>query len=136
MVRLLPREGHISKLSMSGTFKFHHVGVAVPDLEQASMFYSTVLGFKVVSTPVEDPIQRVKVCFLAEAGRSLAHLELISPMDGESPVNGYLTREIGAYHVCYELAEIATALAELRAKRCLVISRPVPGAPFAGRKIA
>jgi methylmalonyl-CoA/ethylmalonyl-CoA epimerase len=121
---------------MSGAFTFHHVGVAVPDLEQAATFYSEAFGFRVVSGPFEDPIQKVKVCFMAEAGRSLAHLELISPLDSDSPVNGYLTKGIGAYHVCYEVAEIAKALAELRGKGCLVISRPVPAVAFAGRKIA
>ncbi len=121
---------------MPGRFTFHHVGVAVPDLERACAFYSGALGFQVVSGPFEDPIQRVKVCFMAETGMGLAHLELISPLDGNSPVNSYLTQGIGAYHVCYEVAGIATALAELRAKRCLVISRPAPAVAFAGREIA
>ena len=121
---------------MPASFTFHHVGVAVPDLEQASAFYSAAFGFQVVSGPFEDPIQKVKVCFLAEPGRSLAPLELISPLDGDSPVNGYLTKGIGAYHVCYEVADIAKALADLRGKGCLVISRPVPAVAFAGRKIA
>lgn len=121
---------------MLGSFTFHHVGVAVPNLEKALEFYSPALGFQVVSGPFEDPIQRVRACFLAEAGRSQAHLELISPMDEASPVNGYLTREVGAYHVCYEVAEIAKALAELRGKGCRAIGKPVPAVAFGGRKIA
>ena len=117
-------------------FAFHHFGVAVPDLERAASFYSAAFGFQVVSGPFEDPIQRVKVCFLAEAGQGSAPLELICPLDADSPVNTYLTQGIGAYHVCYEVADVAQALAELRAQRCLVVSKPVSAVAFAGRRIA
>jgi len=121
---------------MPGKFIFHHVGVAVPDVEQASAFYSTAFGFQVVSGPFDDPIQKVKVCFLSEPGQGLAPLELIAPLGDDSPVNGYLTKGIGAYHLCYEVADIAATLAELRAQGCLVISKPVPAVAFGGRKIA
>jgi len=121
---------------MLGSFTFHHVGVAVADIEKASKFYSTAFGFQIVSGPFEDPIQKVKICFLGEAGKTSGNIELISPLTPDSPVNGYLAKEIGAYHMCYEVADIDTALAELRAKRCLVISKPVPAVAFGGRKIA
>ena len=121
---------------MPGIFTFHHVGVAVPDLETASKFYIEVLGFHLVSGPFEDPIQKVKVCFLAEAGQTLGRLELISPLDVESPVNGYLAKGIGAYHTCYEVTDIAKVQAELRSNGCLVICKPVPAVAYGGRKIA
>lgn len=121
---------------MLGSFTFHHVGVAVADLEQALKFYSTAFGFQIVSGPFEDPIQKVKLCFLGEPGKTLGNLELISPLTPDSPVNGYLAKGIGAYHICYEVAELAAALAQLRAEGCLVISKPVPAVAFGGRKIA
>ena len=105
-------------------------------MEQAITFYTTALGFRLVSGPFEDPIQKVKVCFLAEPGQTLTHLELITPLDKASPVNTYLSKGIGAYHVCYEVADITTALDELRRQKCLIISRPVPAVAFDGRKIA
>lgn len=121
---------------MPDEFRFHHVGVAVSDMEQAMEFYMNGLGFQLVSGPFEDPIQKVKVCFLAETPGSVAHLELISPMTSDSPVNGYLSKGMGAYHVCYEVDEIDDVLAKLRAKRCLIISKPVPAVAFDGRRIA
>ena len=99
-------------------------------------FYSTAFGFQIVSGPFDDPIQKVRVCFLAEAGKTSGNLELISPLTPDSPVNGYLAKAIGAYHVCYEVAEIDAALAELRAQGCLIISKPVPAVAFGGKKIA
>lgn len=121
---------------MFRSYSFHHVGVAVPDLEQATVFYQNAFGFRVVSGPVEDPIQKVKLIFLAETGRDLTTIELISPLDGESPVNGYLAKGVGAYHVCYEVNNITEALAELRAKKCIIVCRPVPAVAFGGRMIA
>jgi|SRR4051812_48610707 methylmalonyl-CoA/ethylmalonyl-CoA epimerase len=117
-------------------FKLHHVGIAVPDLQQASAFYTSALGFQIISGPIEDPIQKVRASFLTEVGRDSAWIELICPSDEDSPVNGYLKKGIGAYHVCYEVPDIASALAELRAKGCLVISAPVSAVAFGGRKIA
>lgn len=121
---------------MSGTFIFHHVGVAVPDMEQAIEFYLKTFRFRVTSGPFEDPIQKVKVCFLGDAGNSMTHIELISPLGSESPVTSYLTKGIGAYHVCYEVTDITQTLQELRSQGCLVISKPVPAVAFGGRKIA
>jgi methylmalonyl-CoA/ethylmalonyl-CoA epimerase len=121
---------------MQGNFGIHHLGVAVSDLEQASRFYTSAFGFQVVSGPFEDPIQKVRICFLAASAGGLRHLELISPLDGASPVNGYLKKGIGAYHVCYAVADIDQALAELRSQGCLEVSPPVPAVAFAGRKIA
>jgi methylmalonyl-CoA/ethylmalonyl-CoA epimerase len=121
---------------MSVAFKFHHIGVAVPDLEQASKFYTSVLGFKIISGPLEDPVQKVKACFLAEAGANAIHLELISPAGEDSPVNKYLSKGIGAYHVCYEVPDISAALAGLRANGCLIVSKPVAAVAYGGRKIA
>jgi methylmalonyl-CoA/ethylmalonyl-CoA epimerase len=123
-------------MKMPGKFTFHHMGVAVPDMDRAIKFYTGGLGFQLVSGPFEDPIQKVKVCFLAEIPGNPANLELVSPLAGDSPVNGYISKDIGAYHVCYEVGNIEEALADLRAKRCLVISKPVPAVAFGGRKIA
>ena len=53
------------------------------------------------------------------------------PVPGEGGDPGQL-----GFDVCYEVADLAAALAELRAKGCLVISKPVPAVAYGGRKIA
>ncbi len=121
---------------MAGQFTFHHLGVAVSDLEQAAAFYSQTFDFQLVSGPYEDPIQKVSACFLGLASQSAATLELICPLDNTSPVNSYLAKGIGAYHTCFEVEEIAAALDKLWRSGCVVISPPVPAVAFAGRKIA
>lgn len=124
--------GHIAV----SRFTLHHVGVAVPDLEQASEFYTSVLGLQMISEPLEDPIQKVRVCFLSGATREQPCIELICPLNDESPVNGYLKKGIGAYHLCYEVENVASELDGLRGKGCHVVSAPVPAVAFGGRKIA
>ncbi len=123
------------KISGPG-FSLHHLGIAVADLDQSVDFYSQAMGLKTVSGPFDDPIQKVRVSFLAEAGREVPNLELICPLNEESPINGYLKKGIGAYHVCYEVSNITATLNDLRAKGCLIISQPVPAVAFSGRKIA
>jgi methylmalonyl-CoA/ethylmalonyl-CoA epimerase len=118
------------------SFSFHHVGVAVANLQQAAAFYSSAFGFEMVSGPFEDPIQKVAVCFLARSSDAIAPLELISPLVDTCPINNYLKKEIGAYHLCYEVADISRTLAHLRANKCLIIGKPVPAVAFNGRKIA
>lgn len=117
-------------------FSLHHIGVAVRDLQQASDFYSATLRLRTLSHPVEDPIQKVRVCFLAEAGSDRPSIELICPLNDDSPINSYLKKGYGAYHLCYEVSDISATLAELRRKGCLTVSKPMPATAFGGRKIA
>jgi methylmalonyl-CoA/ethylmalonyl-CoA epimerase len=120
----------------TGKFAVHHLGVAVVDIESALEFYQTALGFTLNSKVFCDPIQKVKVCFLTnEPGRSLC-VELISPLEAASPVNGFLSKGIGAYHVCYEVGNLEGAMKDLRAKGCVLIAPPVPAVAFDGRRIA
>jgi methylmalonyl-CoA/ethylmalonyl-CoA epimerase len=120
---------------MSPAFKFNHVGIAVENLEQATEFYVQALGSRIVAGPFEDPIQKVKLCFLgSEPHRGV--LEIISPSQDDSPLKGYLSKGIGAYHVCYEVADLEKSLTELRSKGCIIVATPVPAVAFGGRMIA
>ena len=53
--------------SMVG-FKFHHVGVAVRDMQGAIPIYADLFGYELISGPFDDPIQNVSVCFLSRGG--------------------------------------------------------------------
>ncbi len=120
----------------SDALKIHHLGVATTDLVAAQTFYQDVLGFQLESGPFDDPIQKVRVCFLRRTAHDDFVIELITPLDTASPVNGYLAKGLGAYHICYEVTDLEAAQAEMRAKKCLPISAPVPAVAFGGRRIA
>jgi methylmalonyl-CoA/ethylmalonyl-CoA epimerase len=121
---------------MNEKFVFHHVGVAVPDLEKARAFYSEAMGFQLAAGPFDDPIQKVTLCFVGSPAPGRAPTELICPLDTISPVNRYLAKGIGAYHVCFEVEGVAETLRELWGKGCVIVSEPVPAVAFGGRQIA
>jgi methylmalonyl-CoA/ethylmalonyl-CoA epimerase len=114
----------------------HHVGVAVSDLDQALVFYQAAFAFELVSGPFVDPIQKVRVCFLKNHGDRGALLELICPAEPDSPVTRFLTKGVGAYHVCYEVSDLESTLDHMRSAGCLVLGAPQPAVAFMGRKIA
>ena len=84
-------------------FKLLHVGVAVPSLGPTTELLSTLFGYKVVSGPFDDPIQKVSVNFLAKSNEDVAEIELIAPITEDSPIRSMLAKDGGgAYHLCFE----------------------------------
>ena len=118
-------------------FKLLHVGVAVPSLEATTESLTALFGYKVVSGPFDDPIQKVKVNFLSQSGSDVAEIELISPLSGDSPIESMLKKGGGgAYHLCFETSDIEAALDHARNNGCVIVSPPVPAVAFQGRRIA
>ena len=124
-------------------WRLHHVGVAVADVVAAAEPYVAGFGMVPLGEVVRDETQRVDLLFLGgpdlpsgagpDAGVTL---ELVAPYDDASPVAGHLIRGIGAYHSCYEVADLDAALTRLRSARFRVLAEPVPAVAFGGRPIA
>ena len=118
-------------------FKLLHVGVAVPSLEAATELLANLLGYKVVSGPFDDPLQKVTVSFLGKANTDVAEIELIAPLGEDSPIRLMLGKQGGgAYHLCFETKDLDAALVHARDQGCVVLSEPVPAVAFQGRRIA
>jgi methylmalonyl-CoA/ethylmalonyl-CoA epimerase len=118
-------------------FKLLHVGVAVPSLDPTTELLSNLFGYKVVSGPFDDPIQKVTVNFLAKSEGDVAEIELIAPITEDSPIRSMLAKDGGgAYHLCFETSDIDGALAHAKKNGCIVVSAPVPAVAFQGRRIA
>ena len=126
-----------SQLPAGLDFRLLHVGVAVPSLDPATESLSALFGYRVVSGPFDDPIQKVKVNFLAKSGHDVAEIELIAPISEDSPVQSMLSKGAGgAYHLCFETSDIEAALSHAKGNGCIVVSGPVPAVAFQGRRIA
>ncbi|MEA2938583.1 MAG: methylmalonyl-CoA/ethylmalonyl-CoA epimerase [Alphaproteobacteria bacterium] len=108
--------------------RLSHVAIAVRDLAQASRLYREMLGAQ-VSEPVAQPEHGVTTVFITLPNTKI---ELIAPLGDHSPIAKFLERSPGGgiHHVCYEVADIAAARDELKAKgaRILGDGEPVPGA--------
>jgi len=127
----------ISEAPENLNFKLMHVGVAVSTLEPTTELLSALFGYKVVSGPFDDPIQKVTVNFLAKSAEDVAEIELIAPLAQDSPIRSMLAKDGGgAYHLCFETSDIDAALAHAKNNGCIVVSPPVPAVAFQGRRIA
>jgi methylmalonyl-CoA/ethylmalonyl-CoA epimerase len=118
-------------------FKLRHVGVAVASLGPATETLSALFGYRVVSGPFDDPLQKVSVNFLTTSNQDAAEIELIAPLSEDSPITSMLAKSGGgAYHLCFETADIDQALVHAKNNGCMIVSPPVPAVAFGGRRIA
>lgn len=104
--------------------KIDHLGIAVPDLDEAVRAYEA-LGFAVESTH-DVPTEKVRAAFLP-VGES--RLELLEPTDPSSVIARFLEKRSGLHHVCVLVPDIEKALAELKSRGVPLIDEvPRPGA--------
>lgn len=104
--------------------KFHHIGIAVASVEKAGVFYRSA-GY-VVSEPVIEPVQKVRVAYARRDG--FPTMELLEPLDDTAPVCKILAKNGNTpYHCCYEVADLKATIDEARKEGFLPLGRPVPG---------
>jgi methylmalonyl-CoA/ethylmalonyl-CoA epimerase len=105
--------------------KIHHVGVVVPNLEQAMALWRDLLGLRLTkSQTVHD--QGVKAALL-QVGES--EIELLEPLSPDNGVGKFLARRGGGlHHVCFETEDVARELDGAKAKGLqLIDQKPRPG---------
>jgi methylmalonyl-CoA/ethylmalonyl-CoA epimerase len=89
----------------------HHLGVAVDDLDEALSTYTRLFGAELEqrATVPDQGVEAAAV--LVGEGR----VELLTPLDGDSPLGRFLaSRGPGMHHVAFEVEDIRTALDLLR----------------------
>ncbi|MCL2010545.1 MAG: VOC family protein [Synergistaceae bacterium] len=113
--------------------RINHVGYAVQDIEAAAASFLS-LGHYICGTETEDRKQGVKILFISDP--SGAKIELIAPLDENSPVSGWLRKNGNSlYHVCYESNDLAADIAELRKKGFITVDSPSPAPAMEGRRV-
>ena len=120
---------------MDNLFTYHHVGIAVRDLQSAIPAYERLFGYKLISGPFSDAVHNVTICFMSR-GNGDPVIELVAPIGPNSPLDRILKRGGGAYHLCYEVSDLRKAIDELRAHGAFLISEPAPAVAFEMREIA
>lgn len=112
--------------------KFHHIGIAVYDINQTSKYY-VCAGYTRTET-ITDNIQNIKISFLSKKDMPL--LELLEPVDERSPVCSVLSKNgVSPYHVCYSVQDINRAIADLKKMRFVPLSYPVEAVAMNMNKI-
>ena len=96
--------------------RIDHVAIIVRDIEQTLLFYRDTLGIT-PSEIKEVPSEQVRIAFLPMGGPGSSELELIEPTTSTSSLAKFLDkRGEGLHHICLEVEDIATALAEMQAQ--------------------
>jgi methylmalonyl-CoA/ethylmalonyl-CoA epimerase len=95
-----------------------HVGIAVPDLDDALGLYLDTFGMSLLHREVIAE-QGVEAAIL---GVGRGHIELLAPLSGDSPVGRFMAkRGPGMHHLAYQVADVDAALAELRLREIELI---------------
>ena len=103
-----------------------HIGIAVPDLDQALRFWRDALGLKLTDIEVVAS-EGVRTAFLPIGD---ANIELIEAMDGDSAfAKSVARRGHGIHHLCFAVEGIQDRLENLDAAGVRLVDRsPRPGA--------
>ena len=111
--------------------KIDHIGIAVQSLEAALGFYRDALGLRVEIEEV--PEQQVRVAMLPVGESRIELLESTSP---EGPIGRFLAkRGEGIHHICFAVADIEQALAQLRGQGARLIDQQ-PRVGAGGHRVA
>ncbi len=91
--------------------KIDHLGIAVPDLDQAVNAYEA-LGFHIEARH-DVPSEKVRTAFLPVGD---ARIELLEPSEPSSVVAKFLQTRKGLHHVCVQVDDIRATLREMKAR--------------------
>jgi methylmalonyl-CoA epimerase len=90
----------------------HHLGVAVPDLDEAVDTYERLFGAELEHRAQVDDQGVEAAAVLVGAGR----VELLAPLGDDTPVGRFLAnRGPGMHHVAYEVDDVQAELDRLSA---------------------
>ncbi|MFG1918440.1 methylmalonyl-CoA epimerase [Micromonospora sp. NPDC048898] len=91
-----------------------HVGIAVPDLDEAIALYTGVFGLRCVHREQNDE-QGVREAMLEAGDQGGTRIQLLAPLSAQSPIATFLDRRgPGVQQVAYRVADIDAAGAALR----------------------
>lgn len=105
-----------------------HVGVAVPDLDEAIAFYRDTLGLELTHVEVNEG-QGTREAMMRAPGDDGSAVQLLAPLSPDSTIGKFLDRKgPGVQQVAFRVTDIGAASAALREKGLRVLyDEAVPG---------
>jgi methylmalonyl-CoA epimerase len=105
--------------------RIDHIGVAVEALEPALELYRD--NFKLAVAHREVVREQGVEAVLLDVGEN--HVELLAPLDGDTPVGRFLAKQgPGLHHVAYQVSDIDATLEQLKqAGLALIDQQPRTG---------
>lgn len=111
--------------------RLDHVGFAAADLPATVALFRDLFG-GVAGPVLDDPLQRVRVCFVEHDG---GRVEVVAPLGDGSPIANVLAAGGGTYHLCYEADDLDAEGERLRSVGFVPVGAPCPAVAFGGRRI-
>ena len=115
--------------------EFDHVGIAVKNIEDYyHQTLNTALGIHQLSEIIIDPIQNCKIAFATSTNG--VRLELIEPLNEDSPVNQILEKKKGGiYHLCFVANNFDDDVKKCLDNKFIALTKPQPAIAFNNRRI-
>ena len=110
--------------------RIDHVGIAVRDLDASVEFYESTFGLTVAGRETNEAQGvREAMLFVADGPAGSSYVQLLEPLAADTPVGKFLdARGEGVHHIGYGVADVSSALDQLRAEGIrLVDERPRHG---------
>ena len=111
--------------------KLHHIGIIVKDIQKSLGELGKYFEFEETIIPTLVKSQKVNVCFLKSSD---VYIELIEPIDADSPVKSMAESGGGFHHLCFEVDDIFEEIKKAENNGARIIVEPIEG--FEGRLIA
>ena len=118
-------------MGLTNKMKLHHIGIVVKNIQESLGDLGKYLEFEETTIPILVESQKVNVCFLKT---SEVYIELIQPIEDDSPVRRIADSGGGFHHLCFEVEDIFVELEKMKKSGARVIVEPVKG--FEERLIA
>lgn len=113
-----------------------HVGLAVPDLDEAIRFHTEVMGWRVLhrETNVEQGVEEAMIG-TGEQGPENAQIQLLAPLNENSTIAKFLAKNgPGMQQLCYRVADLDRVSTILR-ERGVRLLYPEPKIGTGGSRI-
>ena len=111
--------------------KLHHLGIVVENIQDSLGELTQFINFEETDLPTLVDSQKVNVCFLKTSN---VFIELIEPINQDSPVKKFADNGGGFHHLCFEVDDIVKELDGMRKRGARIIVEPTKG--FEDRLIA
>jgi methylmalonyl-CoA/ethylmalonyl-CoA epimerase len=110
--------------------QLHHIGVACRDIGEEIAHLSSVHDIVSQTPVIDDPEQDAQLVLLTLSDGT--RIELVAGPQVETLVK----KNIGLYHLCFEVADIEAEIDRLVGEGARLIAPPKPAALFNGRRVA
>lgn len=116
--------------------RLHHIGYVVRSIADEVADFQNAMGLSWDGRVIADPLQMVRVTFLATAIAGHPLIELVQPDGRRSPVREFAESGGGIHHLCFEIEDLAARISERECAGDTLVRVPMRAAAFNGRRIA